>query len=166
MLINIINFVNFFYSLRIIIIPNLFSTMSWNFKPKNKAQNLKPLIFIFSDTHTNTHTVYKLWFVNWKKKNKKKKMQRSCRRSVYRYLVSNRGFCTSTTTVSASNNDKIVASVLFERLPVIIPKIDPVVYAFQEFSLVISIYILLQTYFYFLISISVVIKLLAFWLGI
>ncbi|XP_030523634.1 39S ribosomal protein L46, mitochondrial [Rhodamnia argentea] len=30
--------------------------------------------------------------------------------------------------------EKIVASVLFERLPVVIPKIDPVVYAFQEFS--------------------------------
>ncbi|KAG5251753.1 39S ribosomal protein [Salix suchowensis] len=29
---------------------------------------------------------------------------------------------------------KIVASVLFERLPVVIPKIDPVVYAFTEFS--------------------------------
>ncbi|KAK6920066.1 Alpha/beta hydrolase fold-1 [Dillenia turbinata] len=38
-----------------------------------------------------------------------------------------RRFCTS-------NLDKIVASVLFERLPVVIPKIDPVVYAFQEFS--------------------------------
>ncbi|KMT09176.1 hypothetical protein BVRB_6g132790 isoform B [Beta vulgaris subsp. vulgaris] len=34
----------------------------------------------------------------------------------------------------SSSSDKIVASVLFERLPVIIPKIDPVVYAFQEFS--------------------------------
>ncbi|KAJ4962427.1 hypothetical protein NE237_022366 [Protea cynaroides] len=39
-----------------------------------------------------------------------------------------RGFCTS------SNTDKIVAAVLFERLPVVIPKIDPVIYAFQEFS--------------------------------
>jgi large subunit ribosomal protein L46 len=38
-----------------------------------------------------------------------------------------RGFSTLT-------SDKIVASVLFERLPVVIPKIDPVVYAFQEFS--------------------------------
>lgn len=27
-----------------------------------------------------------------------------------------------------------MASVLFERLPVVVPKIDPVVYAFQEFS--------------------------------
>ncbi|GMY19095.1 39S ribosomal protein L46, mitochondrial [Fagus crenata] len=41
-------------------------------------------------------------------------------------LVKARGFCTKP--------DKIVASVLFERLPVVIPKIDPVVYAFQEFS--------------------------------
>ncbi|PKU68866.1 hypothetical protein MA16_Dca010610 [Dendrobium catenatum] len=31
--------------------------------------------------------------------------------------------------------EKIIAAVLFERLPVVIPKIDPVVYAFQEFSL-------------------------------
>ncbi|XP_042499566.1 uncharacterized protein LOC122077767 isoform X3 [Macadamia integrifolia] len=38
-----------------------------------------------------------------------------------------RGFCTSST-------DKIVAAVLFERLPVVIPKIDPVIYAFQEYS--------------------------------
>ncbi|XP_057499411.1 uncharacterized protein LOC130783682 [Actinidia eriantha] len=44
-----------------------------------------------------------------------------------RSLKAARGFCTS-------NSDKIVASVLFERLPVVIPKIDPVVYAFQEFS--------------------------------
>ncbi|KAG9134094.1 hypothetical protein Leryth_004774 [Lithospermum erythrorhizon] len=35
---------------------------------------------------------------------------------------------------NANNSDKIVASVLFERLPVVIPKIDPAVYAFQEFS--------------------------------
>nr|DAD23811.1 TPA_asm: hypothetical protein HUJ06_025274 [Nelumbo nucifera] len=41
-----------------------------------------------------------------------------------------RGFSTS----SHSNTDRIVAAVLFERLPVVIPKIDPVVYAFQEFS--------------------------------
>ncbi|XP_058068442.1 uncharacterized protein LOC131217524 [Magnolia sinica] len=38
-----------------------------------------------------------------------------------------RGFCTSAA-------EKIVASVLFERLPIVIPKIDPTVYAFQEFS--------------------------------
>ncbi|KAI3416748.1 uncharacterized protein J3R85_015112 [Psidium guajava] len=34
----------------------------------------------------------------------------------------------------STKSEKIVASVLFERLPVVIPKIDPVVYAFQEFS--------------------------------
>ncbi|PON68024.1 Ribosomal protein [Parasponia andersonii] len=34
----------------------------------------------------------------------------------------------------STNSEKIVASVLFERLPVVVPKIDPVVYAFQEFS--------------------------------
>ncbi|XP_076906798.1 uncharacterized protein LOC143563042 [Bidens hawaiensis] len=54
-------------------------------------------------------------------------MQRSYR-GFSRLLTSNRSFCTST------NDEKIVASVLFERLPVIIPQIDPVVYAFQEFS--------------------------------
>ncbi|XP_062010698.1 uncharacterized protein LOC133727083 [Rosa rugosa] len=43
-------------------------------------------------------------------------------------LVKSRGFSTS------SSPEKIVASVLFERLPVVIPKIDPIVYAFQEFS--------------------------------
>ncbi|KAK3010191.1 hypothetical protein RJ639_011942 [Escallonia herrerae] len=53
-------------------------------------------------------------------------MQRSCTKLACS-LVPARGFCTS-------NSDKIVASVLFERLPVVIPKIDPVVYAFQEFS--------------------------------
>ncbi|KAI8539069.1 hypothetical protein RHMOL_Rhmol09G0152700 [Rhododendron molle] len=53
-------------------------------------------------------------------------MQRSCA-AVARTLIGTRGFCTS-------NSDKIVASVLFERLPVVVPKIDPVVYAFQEFS--------------------------------
>ncbi|KAE8716274.1 Detected protein of confused Function [Hibiscus syriacus] len=31
-------------------------------------------------------------------------------------------------------SEKIVSSVLFERLPVAIPNLDPVVYAFQEFS--------------------------------
>ncbi|KAG5538295.1 hypothetical protein RHGRI_019030 [Rhododendron griersonianum] len=53
-------------------------------------------------------------------------MQRSCT-TLARSLIRTRGFCTS-------NSDKIVASVLFERLPVVVPKIDPVVYAFQEFS--------------------------------
>ncbi|KAL8208072.1 hypothetical protein R6Q57_007484 [Mikania cordata] len=57
-------------------------------------------------------------------------MQRSCR-SLSRFLVSYRGFCSST---KGADNEKILASVLFERLPVVIPKIDPVVYAFQEFS--------------------------------
>ncbi|CAO2827374.1 unnamed protein product [Amaranthus hypochondriacus] len=36
---------------------------------------------------------------------------------------------------SDSTSDKIVASVLFERLPVVIPQIDPIIYAFQEFSI-------------------------------
>ncbi|KAF9600618.1 hypothetical protein IFM89_011201 [Coptis chinensis] len=35
---------------------------------------------------------------------------------------------------TSASSDKIVASVLFERLPVVIPKIEPAVYAFQEFS--------------------------------
>ncbi|KAE8727539.1 39S ribosomal protein L46 [Hibiscus syriacus] len=46
--------------------------------------------------------------------------------SLLRPLAGARGFSTS--------SEKIVASVLFERLPVVIPKMDPVVYAFQEFS--------------------------------
>lgn len=54
-------------------------------------------------------------------------MQRS-RTTLFRSLGEKRGFCTT------PNTDKIVASVLFERLPVVVPKIDPVVYAFQEFS--------------------------------
>ncbi|XP_057953019.1 uncharacterized protein LOC131147258 [Malania oleifera] len=53
-------------------------------------------------------------------------MQRSCA-ALVRSVATTRGFCTASA-------DKIVASVLFERLPVVIPKIDPVVYAFQEFS--------------------------------
>ncbi|KAL5856192.1 hypothetical protein ACOSQ3_006026 [Xanthoceras sorbifolium] len=52
-------------------------------------------------------------------------MQRSLT-SLVRPHVARRRFSTS--------SEKIVASVLFERLPVVIPKIDPVVYAFQEFS--------------------------------
>ncbi|XP_034204418.1 39S ribosomal protein L46, mitochondrial isoform X2 [Prunus dulcis] len=44
-------------------------------------------------------------------------------------LVRDRGFSTS-----SSSSQKIVVSVLFERLPVVIPKIDPVVYAYQEFA--------------------------------
>ncbi|KAL8495101.1 hypothetical protein ACS0TY_019315 [Phlomoides rotata] len=47
-------------------------------------------------------------------------------------LAANRGFCTSTS--KSGGDEKIVASVLFERLPVVVSKIDPVVYAFQEFS--------------------------------
>ncbi|KAK9669438.1 hypothetical protein RND81_13G130100 [Saponaria officinalis] len=41
-----------------------------------------------------------------------------------------RHFSSATPTIG----DKIVASVVFERLPVVIPKIDPILYAFQEFS--------------------------------
>ncbi|KVH89069.1 39S ribosomal protein L46, mitochondrial [Cynara cardunculus var. scolymus] len=58
-------------------------------------------------------------------------MHRSCR-GLARFVISNRGFCTSSS--KGAGNDKIVASVLFERLPVVIPKIDPAVYVFQEFS--------------------------------
>ncbi|XP_073045071.1 uncharacterized protein [Primulina eburnea] len=53
-------------------------------------------------------------------------MQRTT--SYARLLARNRGFC------SKSGDEKIIASVLFERLPVVVPKIDPVLYAFQEFS--------------------------------
>ncbi|KAH0681071.1 hypothetical protein KY284_022156 [Solanum tuberosum] len=53
-------------------------------------------------------------------------MQRCCS-SAGRSAIGKRWF-------SSSNNDKIFASVLFERLPVVVPKIDPTVYAFQEFS--------------------------------
>ncbi|PHU22031.1 hypothetical protein BC332_07138 [Capsicum chinense] len=53
-------------------------------------------------------------------------MQRYCS-SAGRSVIRKRWF-------SSSNNAKIVASVLFERLPVVVPKIDPTVYAFQEFS--------------------------------
>lgn len=55
-------------------------------------------------------------------------MQSKCMTPLLRSL---RAFSSSSSTTSS---DKIVASVLFERLPVVIPKIDPVVYAFQEFS--------------------------------
>ncbi|XP_068331043.1 uncharacterized protein [Pyrus communis] len=47
-----------------------------------------------------------------------------------RTLARGRGFSTS----PSSSSEKIVASVLFERLPVVIPKIEPVVYAYQEFA--------------------------------
>uniref|UniRef100_M1ATL4 DECOY n=1 Tax=Solanum tuberosum TaxID=4113 RepID=M1ATL4_SOLTU len=53
-------------------------------------------------------------------------MQRCCS-SAGRSAIGKRWF-------SSSNNDKIVASVLFERLPVVVPTINPTVYAFQEFS--------------------------------
>ncbi|KAG8391884.1 hypothetical protein BUALT_Bualt01G0233300 [Buddleja alternifolia] len=61
-------------------------------------------------------------------------MQRttSCSRLGRSLLTTARGFCTSTSKIGS--DEKIVASVLFERLPVVVPKIDPVVYAFQEFS--------------------------------
>ncbi|RZS05028.1 hypothetical protein BHM03_00035473 [Ensete ventricosum] len=35
---------------------------------------------------------------------------------------------------SSSGSEKIAVALLFERLPVLIPKTDPVVYAFQELS--------------------------------
>lgn len=57
-------------------------------------------------------------------------MRNPIRAILARSLSSTRGYSSS----SSSGSDKIVASVLFERLPVVIPKIDPVVYAFQEFS--------------------------------
>lgn len=55
------------------------------------------------------------------------RMQRSL--SFASQLVKRRGFST--------NSEKIVANVLFERLPIVIPKIDPVVYAFTEFRYVV-----------------------------
>ncbi|KAE8664934.1 39S ribosomal protein L46 [Hibiscus syriacus] len=51
---------------------------------------------------------------------------RGSMKSLVRPLVGERGFSTI--------SEKIVASVLLERLPVVISKLDPVVYAFQEFS--------------------------------
>lgn len=63
------------------------------------------------------------------------KMRRSLT-SLVRPLTATRGFST--------NSEKIVASVLFERLPVVIPKIDPVVYAFQEFSSVFFFHLLIK----------------------
>ncbi|RZS03800.1 hypothetical protein BHM03_00034023 [Ensete ventricosum] len=63
-------------------------------------------------------------------------------RSVPPLLLRSRRFSSSTAVgesssssrSSSSSSDKIVAAVLFERLPVVIPKIEPIVYAFQEFS--------------------------------
>lgn len=54
-----------------------------------------------------------------------------CSRLGRTVLAASRSFGASTAN---SGGEKIVASVLFERLPVVVPKIDPVVYAFQEFS--------------------------------
>ncbi|KAG6405043.1 hypothetical protein SASPL_132625 [Salvia splendens] len=61
----------------------------------------------------------------------RRKMQRTVAHSrllARPLLTAARAFSTS------PSGEKIVASVLFERLPVVIPKIDPVVYAFHEFS--------------------------------
>lgn len=67
-------------------------------------------------------------------------MRRSCARLIAsRSLIQirTRGLCSSKSDGGGSSgvgNDNTVVSVLFERLPVVVPKIDPVVYAFQEFS--------------------------------
>ncbi|KAE8772013.1 39S ribosomal protein L46, mitochondrial [Hordeum vulgare] len=48
-----------------------------------------------------------------------------------------RNFSSSLALGAAANegaDGKIVAAMVFERLPVIIPKIHPIVYAFQDFS--------------------------------
>ncbi|XP_020584303.1 uncharacterized protein LOC110027288 isoform X3 [Phalaenopsis equestris] len=58
------------------------------------------------------------------------KMRRSAT-SLFRSLGSRK----FSSTAASASHDQIVAAVLFERLPVVIPKIDPIVYAFQEFSL-------------------------------
>ncbi|CAM8999338.1 unnamed protein product [Rhodiola kirilowii] len=50
--------------------------------------------------------------------------------AVARSVIARRGFSSAAST----SEEKIVAAVLFERLPVVIPKIEPIVYAFQEFS--------------------------------
>jgi hypothetical protein len=53
-----------------------------------------------------------------------------------RSLQRPRGFSSAAANLEAAKADdeKIVASVLFERHPVVIPKIHPGIYAFQEFS--------------------------------
>ncbi|KAI0511947.1 hypothetical protein KFK09_012581 [Dendrobium nobile] len=56
------------------------------------------------------------------------------RRSVT-YLLRSLGSRSFSSPATSASQEKIIAAVLFERLPVVIPKIDPVVYAFQEFSL-------------------------------
>jgi large subunit ribosomal protein L46 len=56
-------------------------------------------------------------------------------RLFFRSLRRARGFSSSASSAAKEGGDgKLVASVMFERLPVVIPKIHPVVYAFQEFS--------------------------------
>ncbi|KAL4563792.1 hypothetical protein LXL04_027838 [Taraxacum kok-saghyz] len=102
--------------------------MGYN-RPRHKARILKPLVLSsssqakISDSHTLNRSFHH--FVRNRVDNRsfslEESMQRSCR-SLSRFLASNRGFCT---TSKGSGNDKIVASVLFERLPVVIPKIDP-----------------------------------------
>ncbi|KAG6522008.1 hypothetical protein ZIOFF_019142 [Zingiber officinale] len=67
----------------------------------------------------------------------KEELDRSeMQRSVVPLLRRSRWFSSSATggVVGSTSSEKIVASVLFERLPVVIPKIEPIVYAFQEFS--------------------------------
>ncbi|KAH6774778.1 decoy [Perilla frutescens var. hirtella] len=60
-------------------------------------------------------------------------MQAAYSRSLARpFLMVARCFCTS--APKSRSGEKIVAAVLFERLPIVIPKIHPVEYAFQEFS--------------------------------
>ncbi|KAI5000188.1 hypothetical protein ZWY2020_004777 [Hordeum vulgare] len=44
-----------------------------------------------------------------------------------------RGFSSSSARPEGKADGKIVVAVVFERLPVVIPKIHPVVYDFQEF---------------------------------
>ncbi|KAK1272511.1 hypothetical protein QJS04_geneDACA007852 [Acorus gramineus] len=51
--------------------------------------------------------------------------------ALFQYLKS-RGFCSSRTN---NGDEKLVTAVLFERLPVVLPKINPAIYAFEEFSL-------------------------------
>lgn len=59
-------------------------------------------------------------------------MQRTSSSALARSLLLARRY--STSSKGAADGGNVVASVLFERLPVVVPKIEPVVYAFQEFS--------------------------------
>ncbi|WOL12086.1 54S ribosomal protein L17, mitochondrial [Canna indica] len=65
-------------------------------------------------------------------------MRRSAAQYLVQPLLRSRRFSSSADAgvggSSNSSSEKIVAAVLFERLPVVIPKIEPIVYAFQEFS--------------------------------